>query len=248
MTKDSTAQKKNVKKHEENIGITVKKSEDVAEWYQQVCLRGELAEHAPVKGCMIIKPNGYAIWEGIQDYFNNILISDPDCIRDPSKYGRSELQLRAVLVGELEGLESYSEYVAGVVTRYNSPHRDYEGNLHSTQDPVSLDDFIGDENIEAVRELDRIIVSMKELGNSPEKLDSQHLLNLMYQASLFIYGKSSEEKLRKDRLFLVTKTFSAIGRYRIWLVWPPLLGCRWRRFGRHRRRHPVRGLLCNLRT
>ncbi|HIH42723.1 TPA: proline--tRNA ligase [Candidatus Woesearchaeota archaeon] len=64
---------KSSKKHEENIGITVKKAEDIAEWYQQVCLRGELAEYAPVKGCMIIKPNGYAIWEGIQDYFNKII-------------------------------------------------------------------------------------------------------------------------------------------------------------------------------
>ena len=66
MAKDPTTTKKNAKKHEENIGITVKKSEDVAEWYQQVCLRGELAEYAPVKGCMIIKPWGYAIWENIQ--------------------------------------------------------------------------------------------------------------------------------------------------------------------------------------
>ncbi|MBS3158346.1 proline--tRNA ligase [Candidatus Woesearchaeota archaeon] len=73
MAKDPTTTKKNAKKHEENIGITVKKSEDVAEWYQQVCLRGELAEYAPVKGCMIIKPNGYAIWEGIQKFFDAII-------------------------------------------------------------------------------------------------------------------------------------------------------------------------------
>ena len=46
---------------EENIGITVKKDEDIAEWYGQVCLRADLADYAPVKGCMIIKPNGYAI-------------------------------------------------------------------------------------------------------------------------------------------------------------------------------------------
>jgi prolyl-tRNA synthetase len=60
-------------KKEKSEGITVKKDEDIAEWYQQVCLKGQLAEYAPVKGCMIIKPNGYSIWENIQDYFNKIM-------------------------------------------------------------------------------------------------------------------------------------------------------------------------------
>ncbi len=64
---------KSSKKSEESIAIAVKRSEDIAEWYQQVCLKGELAEYAPVKGCMIIKPNGYAIWEGIQHYFGAII-------------------------------------------------------------------------------------------------------------------------------------------------------------------------------
>jgi prolyl-tRNA synthetase len=55
---------------EENIGVTVKKSEDIAEWYSQVCQKAEIADYAPVKGCMVIRPNGYAIWQKIQDYFN----------------------------------------------------------------------------------------------------------------------------------------------------------------------------------
>lgn len=54
-------------------GITVKKEEDMPEWYSQVILKGNLAEHAPIKGCMIIKPYGYAIWQGLMDYFNLIL-------------------------------------------------------------------------------------------------------------------------------------------------------------------------------
>ncbi len=60
-------------KEEKQQGITVKKEEDFSEWYQQVVLRGELAEYSPVKGCMIIKPSGYAIWESIQNYFNERL-------------------------------------------------------------------------------------------------------------------------------------------------------------------------------
>jgi prolyl-tRNA synthetase len=54
----------------EEKGITVKKEEDMPEWYEQVCLKSGLAEFSPVKGCMVIKPNGYQIWESIQDYFN----------------------------------------------------------------------------------------------------------------------------------------------------------------------------------
>jgi len=39
---------------------------DFAEWYQDVVAAGELADYAPVKGCMVIRPNGFAIWENLQ--------------------------------------------------------------------------------------------------------------------------------------------------------------------------------------
>ncbi|HEX5433169.1 MAG TPA: proline--tRNA ligase, partial [Candidatus Angelobacter sp.] len=43
------------------------RSEDFAAWYQDVVLQGDMAEPAEVvKGCMVIKPNGYAIWELLQ--------------------------------------------------------------------------------------------------------------------------------------------------------------------------------------
>ncbi len=54
-------------------GLTVKKSKDMSEWYTQLVQKAELADYAPVKGFMIIRPNAYAIWEKIQDYFNKIL-------------------------------------------------------------------------------------------------------------------------------------------------------------------------------
>jgi prolyl-tRNA synthetase len=50
--------------------ITAKKEADIAEWYAQVCVKAELADYSPVKGCMIIRPNGYAMWKAIQDYFD----------------------------------------------------------------------------------------------------------------------------------------------------------------------------------
>jgi prolyl-tRNA synthetase len=54
-------------------GITVKKSENIAEWYVQVLKKCELADYSPVEGCMIIRPYGYAIWELIQQQFDRIL-------------------------------------------------------------------------------------------------------------------------------------------------------------------------------
>ena len=46
-------------------GVT-KQSEDYSRWYTDVVLKGELADYGPVKGTMIIRPYGYAIWESIK--------------------------------------------------------------------------------------------------------------------------------------------------------------------------------------
>ncbi len=43
-----------------------KRSEDAAAWYTDLILQAGLADYSPVRGCMVIKPYGYAIWEGIQ--------------------------------------------------------------------------------------------------------------------------------------------------------------------------------------
>ncbi|MBJ7493965.1 MAG: proline--tRNA ligase, partial [Opitutales bacterium] len=46
--------------------ITPTRSENYPEWYLQVIKAAELAENSPVRGCMVIKPWGYALWENIQ--------------------------------------------------------------------------------------------------------------------------------------------------------------------------------------
>lgn len=46
-------------------GIT-KRSDDYAQWYIDVVLKADMADYSPVKGCMVIKPTGYGIWEKIQ--------------------------------------------------------------------------------------------------------------------------------------------------------------------------------------
>ncbi len=41
------------------------RGEDYSEWYNQLVLRAELADYAPVRGCMIVRPYGWALWENI---------------------------------------------------------------------------------------------------------------------------------------------------------------------------------------
>lgn len=58
---------------EEVEGLKVSKSKDFSEWYNQVVQKAGLADYAPIRGCMIIKPYGFAIWEKIQKWFNKEL-------------------------------------------------------------------------------------------------------------------------------------------------------------------------------
>lgn len=53
-------------KPKEKSAITPTREEDFPEWYQQVIKAADLAENSPVRGCMVIKPTGYCIWENIQ--------------------------------------------------------------------------------------------------------------------------------------------------------------------------------------
>ena len=43
-----------------------KQSENFSEWYNQLIQRAELADYAPVRGCMVVRPYGWALWENIQ--------------------------------------------------------------------------------------------------------------------------------------------------------------------------------------
>ncbi|MDA7932744.1 proline--tRNA ligase [Mariniblastus sp.] len=47
-------------------GISPTRSEDYPGWYQQIVRAADLAENSPVRGCMVIKPWGYALWENMQ--------------------------------------------------------------------------------------------------------------------------------------------------------------------------------------
>jgi prolyl-tRNA synthetase len=42
------------------------RSQDFSAWYNELIMKAELADYSPVRGCMVIRPNGYAIWEEMQ--------------------------------------------------------------------------------------------------------------------------------------------------------------------------------------
>ncbi len=53
-------------KKQEFVKEITSMEEDFSQWYTDVILKTDLVDYAPVKGCMVIKPYGYGIWEGIQ--------------------------------------------------------------------------------------------------------------------------------------------------------------------------------------
>jgi prolyl-tRNA synthetase len=52
--------------------ISPTRSEDYPEWYQQVVRAADMAEQSPVRGCMVIKPWGYAVWENMQQALDRL--------------------------------------------------------------------------------------------------------------------------------------------------------------------------------
>ncbi|AJM92821.1 MULTISPECIES: proline--tRNA ligase [Nitrosopumilus] len=54
----------------EDVGITVSKKDDFSEWYTQVVLKAKLADYAPVKGLIVLRPDGYSIWESLKNTFD----------------------------------------------------------------------------------------------------------------------------------------------------------------------------------
>ena len=53
--------------NKEFVKDITKMDEDFAKWYTDIILKSELVDYAPVKGCMVMRPYGYALWENIQD-------------------------------------------------------------------------------------------------------------------------------------------------------------------------------------
>lgn len=60
----------------EQTAIVPTREEDYPEWYQQVIKAAEMAENSVVRGCMVIRPWGYSIWEKMQRYLDEAIKRD----------------------------------------------------------------------------------------------------------------------------------------------------------------------------
>ncbi len=45
--------------------VVTSRSEDYSKWYTEIVQRAELADYSPVRGSMVIRPYGYALWENV---------------------------------------------------------------------------------------------------------------------------------------------------------------------------------------
>lgn len=63
----------NISNTSKENAITPTRAEDYPEWFQQIIKAADMAENAPVRGCMIIKPWGYGIWENIQQQLDAMI-------------------------------------------------------------------------------------------------------------------------------------------------------------------------------
>ncbi len=86
-----------------------RQSEDFPGWYNDVVLKAELADYSPVRGCMIIRPYGYAIWESMRDELDRYI----------KRTGHSNVYFplfvpRSLLEKEAEHVEGFNPQVAWV--------------------------------------------------------------------------------------------------------------------------------------
>ena len=49
-----------------------KRADDYSQWYNELVVKGQLADHSAVRGCMVIKPYGYALWENMRDQLDKM--------------------------------------------------------------------------------------------------------------------------------------------------------------------------------
>ncbi|MFT4312744.1 MAG: proline--tRNA ligase [Candidatus Woesearchaeota archaeon] len=57
-----------------DLGITVSKQEDIAQWYEQICLKSQIADFGDVRGTIVIRARGYYMWEQIQAFVNEQIV------------------------------------------------------------------------------------------------------------------------------------------------------------------------------
>ena len=120
---------KNQKKADE-LAITPR-DEDYSQWYLDVVRAGELMDYAPVRGCMVIRPNGFAIWEAVQ--------KDLDRRFRETGHQNAYFPLlipRSFMAKEAEHVEGFAKECA-IVTHYRLRSTEKDGVASVEPDPDS---------------------------------------------------------------------------------------------------------------
>lgn len=99
----------------EYVEFIRKKSEDFSGWYNDVVRKAELADYTPVRGCMVIRPYGWALWENIRDALDAMIKAT----------GHSNMYFpllipESLLMKEAEHVEGFAPEVAWVTHGGNS--------------------------------------------------------------------------------------------------------------------------------
>ena len=104
---------------------------DYSQWYLDVVQAGELMDYAPVRGCMVIRPNGYGVWEAIRD--------DLDRRFKATGHENAYFPLlipRSFLAKEAEHVEGFAKECA-IVTHYRLRTVERDGVKSVEPDPAS---------------------------------------------------------------------------------------------------------------
>ncbi len=112
-----------------------KQSENFPEWYNRVVLQAGLAENSAVRGCMVIKPYGYALWENMQSELNTMIKQmGVDNVYFPLLIPESFLKKEA------EHVEGFAPEVA-VVTQAGGKKLEEKFVIRPTSETVMYDTF-----------------------------------------------------------------------------------------------------------
>jgi prolyl-tRNA synthetase len=91
----------------------ISKDEDYSQWFNDLIIKSDLAEYSPVRGCMIIKPYGYSIWEKIQAQCSIKCLKKPGTVTPISRL----LIPKSFFSKEASHVEGFAKECA-VVTHY----------------------------------------------------------------------------------------------------------------------------------
>ena len=73
------------------------RAEDYSRWYTDVVTQAKLADYSPVKGCMVIRPHGYALWENMQGVLDRKLNKNVEVRLDDNRVVRTPPGLLEVI-------------------------------------------------------------------------------------------------------------------------------------------------------